>query len=110
VFVDGASVGEVGPAVMREREILANDGFVLVNITLDRHSCHLRSTPEIITRGFVHEPDAEELLDNTRRIITEAIDCTSNGRMKDDLEQSVKSFLYTKTKRRPMVFVSISQS
>lgn len=110
VFVDGASVGEVGPTVMREREILASDGFVLVNLTLDRHSCHLRSTPEIITRGFVHEPDAEQLLESTRRIITDAVDCTSNGHLKDDLEQTVKSFLYTKTRRRPMVFVSISQS
>jgi ribonuclease J len=110
VFVDGASVGEVGPKLMREREILANDGFVLVNITLDRQSSHIRGNPEIITRGFVHEPDATELLDNTRRIVAETVNTTSNGHMKDDLEQSVKSFLYTKTRRRPMVFVSISQS
>jgi ribonuclease J len=110
VFVDGSSVGEVGPAVMREREILANDGFIVVNLTLDRSTCRLRSEPEIITRGFVHEPDAEDLLAGTRRIVNEAINCSSNGRMKGDLEQSVKSYLYTKTKRRPMVFVTISQS
>jgi ribonuclease J len=110
VFVDGSSVGEVGPSLMREREILANDGFVLVNISLDRKSSHLRGVPEIITRGFVHEPDAAELLENTRRIVAESVNSTSNGHMKDDLEQSVKSFLYTKTRRRPMVFVSISQS
>jgi len=110
VFVDGASVGEVGPAVMREREILANDGFMVVNLTLDRSSCRLREEPEIITRGFVHEPDAEDLLAGTRRIVVEAVNCTSNGRMKGDLEQSVKSYLYTRTKRRPMVFVTISQA
>lgn len=110
VFVDGASVGEVGPSVMREREILANDGFVLVSLTLDRHSCKLRMEPEIITRGFVHEPDAEDLLTRTRQIVTEAVNCTSNGRMQEDLEQAVKSYLYTKTKRRPMVFVSVSQA
>lgn len=109
VFVDGTSVGEVGPAVMREREILANDGFVVVNLTLDRNSCRLHETPEIITRGFVHEPDAEGLLADTRRIVTEAVNCTSNGRMRDDLEQAVKAFLYTKTKRRPMVFITLSQ-
>jgi ribonuclease J len=110
VFVDGARVGEVGPSVMREREILARDGFVLVNLTLDRQSCRLREEPEIITRGFVYEPDAEGLLVATRKIVTQAVDCTSNGRMQTDLEQSVKSFLYSKTKRRPMVFVTISQS
>ncbi len=110
VFVDGSSVGEVGPSVMREREILAQDGFVLVNLTLDRQSCRLRNEPEIITRGFIHEPDAEDLLAHTRQLVAETVNCTSNGKMRSDLEQSVKSFLYTKTKRRPMVFVSISQA
>jgi ribonuclease J len=100
----------VGPSVMREREILANDGFFLVNIILDRSSCHLRTEPEIITRGFVHVPDAEQLLEDTKRIVTESIDCTSNGRMQSDLEQAVRSFIYTRTKRRPMVFVSIGQT
>ncbi len=110
VFVDGASVGEVGPSVMREREILANDGFVLVNLILDKQSSRVRSEPEIITRGFVHERDAEDLLARTRQIVSDAVNTTSNGHMKEDLEQAVKSFLYTKTKRRPMVFVSISQA
>lgn len=109
VFVDGSGVGEVGPALMREREILASDGFVVVSLLLDRNSCRLREEPEIITRGFVYEPEAEELLAETRRIITEAVNCNTNGRMRDDLEQTVKAFLYTKTKRRPMVFVTIRQ-
>jgi len=109
VFVDGVSVGEVGPSVMREREILAQDGFVLVNLTLDHSSCRLREAPEIITRGFVYEPEASDLLENTRRIVTESVDCVSNGHLREDLEQTVKSFLYSKTKRRPMVFVTISQ-
>jgi ribonuclease J len=109
VFVDGSGVGEVGPAVMREREILANDGFIVVSLTLDRNTCRLREEPEIITRGFVYEPDAEDLLTDTRRIISDTVNCTSNGRIRDDLEQSVKAFLYTKTKRRPMVFVTINQ-
>lgn len=109
VFVDGSGVGEVGPALMREREILASDGFVVISLLLDRNSCRLREEPEIITRGFVYEPEAEELLAETRRIITEAVNCSTNGRMRDDLEQTVKAFLYTKTKRRPMVFVTIRQ-
>ena len=110
VFVDGSSVGEVGPAVMREREILANDGFVLVNITLDSQSCRLYTEPEIITRGFVVEDESVELLKDTRRIVKEAIDCTSNGRMQSDLEQSVKAFLYSRTRRRPMVFVTVGKT
>jgi ribonuclease J len=110
VFVDGAGVGEVGPSVMREREILAQDGFVLVNLSLDRTSCRLAEEPEIITRGFVYTPEADELLEATRKMVKQTVDCTSNGRLQSDLEQTVKSFLYSKTKRRPMVFVSVSQA
>lgn len=110
VFVDGATVGEVGPAIMREREILANDGFVLVNVTLDSQSCHLYNEPEIITRGFVAENESAELFQDTRRIVKETIDCTSNGRMQSDLEQSVKAYLYSRTRRRPMVFVSVGKT
>ena len=110
VFVDGAGVGEIGPAVMREREILAQDGFVLVNLILDRNSCHLVEEPEIITRGFVHAADAEELLEATRKMVVQAINCESNGRMKSDIEQTLKSYLYSKTKRRPMVFVTMSEA
>lgn len=110
VFVDGAGVGEIGPSVMREREILARDGFVLVNLLLDRNTCRLVGEPEIITRGFVQTDEAEELLEATRRMVIQTVNCASNGKMKDDLEQMLKSFLYSKTKRRPMVFVTMSKA
>jgi len=108
IFVDGGSVGDVGPNLVREREILAQDGFVLVNIILDRKTCHLHEEPEIISRGFVHGKEADELFATTRQLIADSINSNSNGRMSGDLEQTVKSFLYSKTKRRPMVFVTIS--
>jgi ribonuclease J len=110
VFVDGAGVGEIGPDVMREREILARDGFVLVNLTMDRNTCRLLEDPEIITRGFIHAPEAEDLLVATRKMVMQTVDCTSNGRLQADLEQTLKSFLYSKTKRRPMVFVTLSKA
>ncbi|MFZ5808370.1 MAG: ribonuclease J [Chloroflexota bacterium] len=107
VFVDGASVGDVGPSVVREREQLARDGFVMVNIALDRNTCTLLCEPEIVTRGFVNAPDAEELLEETRLMLKQTINCASNGRLQSDLEQTVRSYLYSKTKRRPMVFVTV---
>jgi ribonuclease J len=110
VFVDGGSVGDVSASVMREREILARDGFVLVNLILDRQSCKLKGEPEVITRGFVNAPEAEELLAETRQMVRKTVDCTSNGRLQSDLEQAVRSFLYSKTKRRPMVFITISNA
>jgi ribonuclease J len=110
VFVDGAGVGEIGPSVVREREILSRDGFVLVNLTLDRNTCRLVEEPEIITRGFVYAREAEELLDAARQLVIETVDCSTNGKIRNDLEQALKSFLYSKTKRRPMVFVTMSQA
>jgi ribonuclease J len=110
VFVDGAGVGEISPDVMREREVLARDGFVLVNLTMDRNTCRLLEEPEIITRGFIHAPEAEDLLDATRKMVVQTVDCSRNGHMQSDLEQTLKSFLYGKTKRRPMVFVTLSRA
>jgi ribonuclease J len=107
VFVDGAGVGDIGPSVVREREALARDGFVLVNLTLDHDSCNLLEEPEIITRGFIYKRDGDDLLETTRSLVKKAVDC-GNG-VQTDLEQTVKSFLYNKTKRRPMVFVTLSR-
>ena len=96
--------------MVREREILARDGFVLVNLTLDRNTCRLLEEPEIITRGFIYKRESDDLLSATRQLVADTVNCTSNGRMQGDLEQTVKAFLYSKTKRRPMVFVTMSQS
>lgn len=110
VFVDGAGVGEIGPSVMREREILARDGFVLVNLNLDRNTCRLVDKPEFITRGFVHTPEAEDLFEAAQKLVIQAADCSMNGKLQGELEQTLKSFFYSRTKRRPMVFVTMSQT
>ncbi|MCS6907487.1 MAG: ribonuclease J [Anaerolineales bacterium] len=110
VFVDGASVGEVSPSLVREREALARDGFVLVNVVLDRRSGRLLDEPEVITRGFVPAEELEELLAETRDLVRKTVEGASNGRLQNDLEQTLKSFLYNKTKRRPMVFVTLSSA
>jgi ribonuclease J len=109
VFVDGAGVGDIGPSVVREREALARDGFVLVNLTLDQNTSNLLEEPEIITRGFIYTRNGENLLEETRRLVKKAIK-SGNGAKGKDLEQTIKSFLYNKTKRRPMVFVTLSRS
>lgn len=106
VFVDGASVGEVGPSVMREREALARDGFVFVHLALDPDNCELRQEPEIFTRGFIYTRDDADLLDETRAYIKETVKGLE-GNVQKDLEKSLKSFLYSKTKRNPMVFISL---
>jgi len=110
VFVDGSGVGDVSPSVVREREVLARDGFLLVNLTLERNTCRLLEQPEVITRGFIHPKDNDELVAETRQLVADTVNCANNGRLQQDLEQTIKSFLYNKTKRRPMVFVTLSQA
>jgi ribonuclease J len=109
VFVDGAGVGDIGPDEMREREALASDGVVLVNLTLNPHERALLQEPEIITRGFIQSRAGDDLLEAARHMITEAVKNSSNGNLQKDLEQAVKSFLFNRTKRRPMVFITVSR-
>lgn len=108
VFVDGASVGDVGPSVVREREALAREGIVVISLVLDRSTGRLREEPEIITRGFVYKRDADDLLAVARRRITETVS-RGNGNLQNDVEQTIKAFFYNETKRRPLVFVTISR-
>lgn len=112
VFVDGAGVGDIGPSVVREREALARDGFVLVNLTLDANTSNLIEEPEIITRGFIYSRNGDrtgsDLLDEARALVRSTV--RSGEHDQEDLEQTVKSFLFNKTRRRPMVFVTLSRT
>jgi len=107
IFVDGAGVGDVGPTVMREREALARDGFVLVNLTIDSKTKRLREDPEIITRGFTYTGNGDDLMDATRKMVKDVIK-RGDVDLEADLEPTIKSFLYNKTRRRPMIFVTTS--
>ena len=109
VFVDGSGVGDIGPSVMREREALAKDGFILVNLTMEKDTCNLVEEPEIITRGFIYARNGDDLLDSARELVLEAVKCGKDN-LETDLEQSLRSFFYTRTKRRPMVFVTMSRA
>ncbi len=108
VFVDGSRVGEVGPSVVREREALAKDGIVVISLVLEKSSGRLIEEPEILTRGFVYKRDAKDLIDLARNRITDTIN-RGNGNVQDDIEQTIKTFFYNETKRRPMVFVTINR-
>lgn len=109
VFVDGGGVGDVGPGVVREREALAREGFVLVHLTVDRNSLRPCREPEIFSRGFIEPRNGEDF---SAALLRLAHEVTSNGNanMQQDLEQTIKSYIYNKTKRRPMVFVTLTRA
>ena len=109
VFVDGAGVGDIGPAVMRDREILAAEGFVIVFAAVDKKG-RLTEEPRIISRGFVFLREADELFSNMRETVRRTIKKFNNGRTADAVEEALNRMIYQETKRRPMIFVHIHQS
>lgn len=108
VFVDGQSIGEVDDDVMREREKLARSGIFLINLSLDKYSGRLLDEPEIITRGFISPEDAEALIPEVRKRI---MDIVNGGGLSQEkvLVDAVRTMLYNETKRRPMVFVTMTK-
>jgi ribonuclease J len=111
VFVDGLSVGEVGQVVIRDRQLLARDGVLLVVVTVDRKSGELVAGPDIVTRGFVYAAESAALLDDTKEQVKRAFQRNgSNGSSAPDwnylnkkIRDTVSQYLYDQTKRRPMV-------
>ncbi len=109
VFVDGESIGDIDDGVMREREMLARNGILLIDISLDKLTGRLLQQPEIITRGYVSPQDAETLIPEVRQRV---MDIVNSGGMQNqkDIISAVKSYLHEAMKRRPMVFVTVSKS
>jgi ribonuclease J len=106
VYVDGSLVGDaLSPEVLRDREVLSRDGFVVAIVQRDSETGKLQGRPEIITRGFVFEREAEDLLAGAEDAVTAAVE--SNGvtglALRDKVKDSLMEYLYRETKRRPMV-------
>jgi ribonuclease J len=109
VIVEGTNIGDADPDVMREREQLARSGIFVVNLSIDKYSNHLLDDPEIITRGFVSAEDAETLVPAVKKRV---IDVIHGGGMsvQKDIVDVVRTFIFNETKRRPMVFVTITKA
>ncbi len=109
VFVDGAGVGDIGPAVMRDREILASAGFVVAIIKLDANTSQPVGRPEIISRGFIYMRDSTELIERAQDKILEVIGKGKEGRaaISDKVRDELSKLFYEETKRRPMIIPTI---
>ena len=106
VFVDGAGVGDVGPAVLRDREVLGRDGFVIAIIRRNAQTGQVIGAPEIISRGFVFLRDAEDLLAQAGEQVVKTLSSRKRGTRTEasgDVRAALEEFLYNETKRRPMV-------
>ena len=111
VFVDGSGVGDIGRIVIRDREILARDGFLLVAVNVNSKTGEVMGQPEIISRGFVYLRDSDELLEQVRATIDDVMsnNVNSNGKRREKLQESISRMLYNETKRRPMVFSVVNE-
>ena len=110
MFVDGATVGDVGPAVLKDREMLGRDGFLIVSLKLDADTHELLNPPEFISHGFVYLPEADELMAGANKAINTVISRDGSTPMRElrgNIEDALERFFYSETRRRPMVFAFI---
>jgi len=106
VYVDGSGVGDVSKAVMKDREVLSQEGVMVVNLIMDQRTGKPIRMPEIISRGFITYDDAEDLFNGLRAKIFDTA-AKANGSLQKDVEQAVGNYLYRETHRRPMIFVNV---
>ena len=115
VFVDGTGVGDVGSVVLRDRKHLATDGMIVVCVNISAYDGELVSGPDIITRGFIYVKESEELMEELREVVLEAIDRCSRKHIRDwaTLKTAIKNdlsgYLYKTTKRNPMILPVIME-
>lgn len=116
ILVDGLGVGDVGNIVLRDRQHLAEDGIMIVVMTLERHSNVVLAGPDIVSRGFVYVRESEDLMDEARDVVEDALDaCLSKnitdwGRIKTMVKDALSDFLWKRTKRSPMILPIIMEA
>ena len=115
ILVDGLGVGDVGNIVLRDRQHLAADGILIVVLGLDGASDQLVSGPDIVSRGFVYVRESDQLMDEARAVVDEAVEgclgrgITDWGKLKSSIKDSLGEYVWKKTKRRPMILPIIME-
>ena len=115
VLVDGLGVGDVGNIVLRDRQNLAQNGIIIVVLTLEKHSNLLLSGPDIVSRGFVYVRESEDLMEEAQAIVDQAVaDCLERhvsdwGKIKNIIRDSLSDFLWKRIKRNPMILPIIME-
>ena len=116
ILVDGLGVGDVGNIVLRDRQNLAENGIIIVVLTLEKYSGQLVAGPDIVTRGFVYVREAEELLDEARAIVTDSVqtcmdkNITDWSKIKNIIKDDLSEYLWKKMKRNPVILPIIMEA
>ncbi len=115
ILVDGLGVGDVGNIVLRDRQNLAQNGIIIVVLTLEKYSNQLLAGPDLVSRGFVYVRESEDLLEEARQVVLEAVqECLDRrvsdwGKIKNIIRDSLSDFLWKRMKRNPMILPIIME-
>lgn len=115
VFIDGLGIGDIGNIVLRDRKHLSQDGILTVVVAIEKETGFVAAGPDIISRGFVYVKESEDLLDEAREIVKNALsECEENQitewfSIKSKIKDVLRVFLYEKTKRKPMILPIIME-
>jgi ribonuclease J len=115
ILVDGLGVGDVGNIVLRDRQLLSENGLIIVVISLERGSKQILSGPDIVSRGFVYVRESENLMDEAREVVEKALDkclaksITDWNKIKLEIRDSLNEFIWKRTKRNPMILPIIME-
>ncbi len=115
ILVDGLGVGDVGNIVLRDRQNLAQNGIIVVVLTLEKYSNQLLAGPDIVSRGFVYVRESEDLMEEARNVVNDAVaDCLERhvndwGKIKNVIRDSLSDFLWKRMKRNPMILPIIME-
>ena len=116
ILVDGLGVGDVGNIVLSDRQNLAENGIIIVVLTLEKYTGQLVAGPDIVTRGFVYVREAEELLDEARAIVTDSVlrcldkNITDWSKIKNIIKDDLSEYLWKKMKRNPVILPIIMEA
>ncbi len=115
ILVDGLGVGDVGNIVLRDRQHLSENGLIIIVVTLEKYSNQILAGPDIVSRGFVYVRESENLMDEARYVVNDALErCLYNGvsdwgKIKNEIKDSLSEHLWKKTKRNPMILPIIME-
>ncbi len=114
ILVDGLGVGDVGNVVLRDRQHLAEDGVMIIVMTLQQYNGALLAGPDLVSRGFVYVKESDALMEEARLVAEDTlVDCLERGadwnRIKSALKDALSEFIWKKTKRRPMILPIIQE-
>lgn len=115
ILVDGLGVGDVGNIVLRDRQHLSENGLIIVVVTLEKYSNQIISGPDLVSRGFVYVRESENLMDEARVVVNDALvkcfdrNISDWGKIKNEVKDSLSDFIWKKTKRNPMILPIIME-